>query len=106
MTPNTMRMPLSPVAPLQLTPSPTTSSRSPAFWFVLEQLFHASQARTPIGRDTLLQLAQDIHLPLSQQEVRTLLKEMDAEGLVRVSRGRGGSQLTLAGRDLWLNGQE
>lgn len=106
MHPQGMQMPLSPVAPLVSAPQPIPdANRSPAFYFVLETLFEASQRNAPMGRETLLQRAQDIHLPLSQQEVRTLLKEMDAEGLVRVSRGRGGSQLTLAGRELWLNGQ-
>lgn len=100
------KMPLSPVAPLrQAIPKSPPTSQPTAFWFVLEQLFHASETRTPIGRDTLLELARDIHLPLSQQEVRNILKEMAEKGLVRVSRGRGGSQLTPEGRDYWLNGQ-
>lgn len=75
------------------------------FWFVLEQLFQASQNRTPIGRDTIIQAAYEVYLPLSQLEVRNLLKEMSEMGLVRVSRGRGGSQLTPEGRNYWLNGQ-
>lgn len=109
MSPNRAQMPLSPVAPLQSTMSEPVKiaegSRSQEFWFVLEQLFKASETKTPMGRDTLLQKAQEIYLPLSQQEVRTILKEMAAEGLVRVSRGRGGSQLTIAGRELWLSSQ-
>ncbi|MFI3251293.1 MAG: hypothetical protein R3Y07_10110, partial [Eubacteriales bacterium] len=58
-----------------------------------------------IGRDTIIQAAYEVYLPLSQLEVRNLLKEMSEMGLVRVSRGRGGSQLTPEGRNYWLNGQ-
>ena len=39
-------------------------------------------------------------LPCSQQEVRRILAGLDRAGLVRVSRGRGGTRLTPAGRAL------
>ena len=57
------------------------------------------------NRDKLLQKARESHVPLSQQEVRTILTEMAGQGLARVSRGRGGSQLTPKGRELWKIGQ-
>ena len=38
--------------------------------------------------------------PCSQQEVRRILAGLDRAGLVRVSRGRGGTRLTPAGRAL------
>ena len=57
------------------------------------------------NRDKLLQKARESHVPLSQQEVRTILSEMAEQGLARVSRGRGGSQLTPKGRELWKIGQ-
>ena len=57
------------------------------------------------NRDKLLQKARESHVPLSQQEVRTILTEMAGQGLARVSRGRGGSQLTPKGRELWEIGQ-
>ena len=57
------------------------------------------------NRDKLLQKARESHVPLSQQEVRTILTEMAEQGLARVSRGRGGSQLTPKGRELWEIGQ-
>ena len=43
----------------------------------------------------------EFHIPLSQQEVRAILSDMAEQGLARVSRGRGGSQLTPKGRELW-----
>lgn len=67
------------------------------FRFVLEQLYQASEARQPIGRERLLQLARDAFVPTSQQEIRSILAQMADQGLVRVSRGRGGSQLTPGG---------
>lgn len=51
----------------------------------------------PIGRERLLQLARDAFVPTSQQEIRSILAQMADQGLVRVSRGRGGSQLTPGG---------
>ena len=80
-------------------------SMSDSFRFVLAQLYAASEAGTPMGRDKLLQKARESHVPLSQQEVRTILTEMAGQGLARVSRGRGGSQLTPKGRELWEIGQ-
>ena len=78
---------------------------SDAFQFVLYQLYEASEGGTPMGRDKLLQKAREAHVPLSQQEVRSILSDMAARGLARVSRGRGGSQLTPKGRALWETGQ-
>ena len=80
-------------------------SMSDSFRFVLAQLYAASEAGTPMGRDKLLQKARESHVPLSQQEIRTILSEMAEQGLARVSRGRGGSQLTPKGRELWEIGQ-
>ena len=94
--------PASAPAARQDAPAP---SMSDSFRFVLAQLYAASEARTPMGRDKLLQKARESHVPLSQQEVRTILSEMAEQGLARVSRGRGGSQLTPKGRELWEIGQ-
>jgi len=86
-------------------PVPAEADSSDTFRFVLAQLYAASEAGMPMGRDKLLQKAREAHIPLSQQEVRSILSDMAARGLARVSRGRGGSQLTPKGRSLWENGQ-
>ena len=94
--------------PAPAPPPAVLSSRQPpsdVFRFVLEQLYQASEARRPIGRDRLLQLAHESYVPTSQQEIRAVLAQMAEEGLVRVSRGRGGSQLTAEGRRLYETGQ-
>ena len=57
--------------------------------FVLERLYEADLAA-----------AREAGLPCSQQEVRRILAGLDRAGLVRVSRGRGGTRLTPAGRAL------
>ena len=79
---------------------PTVRSNQ-EFWFVLEQLYQASEENTLIGRETILAAAKKLHLPLSQKEVRTILSDMSEAGLVKVGRGRGGSRITPAGRELW-----
>lgn len=84
---------------------PEPPAASDAFLFILGQLYAASEAGVPTGRDKLLQKAREARFPLSQLEVRSLLADMAAQGLVRVSRGRGGSQLTPRGRALWENGR-
>ena len=50
--------------------------------------------------DDILAAAREAGLPCSQQEVRRILAGLDRAGLVRVSRGRGGTRLTPAGRAL------
>lgn len=82
-------------------PLPQADGGADAFQFVLEQLYLASESHTPIGREKLLEAARDRYLPLSQQEIRKILTAMAEEGLARVSRGRGGSQLTMKGRQLF-----
>ena len=78
---------------------------SNAFRFLLSRLYDAAEAGTPMGRESLLKQAREAHIPLSQREVRDILEDMAARGLVKVSRGRGGSRLTPKGRTLWENGQ-
>ncbi len=103
--------PLSPVSPCppagheQEEPGPYGSPggrpRTDTFWFVLGELYAASEEGSFVGREKLLTKARESHIPTSQQEIRAILTEMSEQGLARVSRGRGGSRLTLEGRGLW-----
>lgn len=86
--------------------SPAPPAESDAFHFVLEELYRAAEAGVPMGREKLLQRAREARFPLSQQEARRILADMAARGLARVSRGRGGSQLTPKGRAFWENGRK
>ena len=82
-------------------PDLAAAEPSDAFHFLLSRLYDASESGTPMGRESLLKQAREAHIPLSQREVRDILADMAAQGLVRVSRGRGGSRLTPKGRARW-----
>ena len=68
--------------------------------FVLSRLYQADRVGRSLGRDAILAAAKAAGLPCSQQEVRRILSALDQAGLARVSRGRGGTRLTPAGRAL------
>ena len=67
---------------------------------VLSRLYQADREGHSLGRDAILAAAKAAGLPCSQQEVRRILSALDQAGLARVSRGRGGTRLTPAGRAL------
>ena len=67
---------------------------------VLSPLYQADREGRSLGRDAILAAAKAAGLPCSQQEVRRILSALDQAGLARVSRGRGGTRLTPAGRAL------
>ena len=71
------------------------------FWYVLGQMYQASEEGQFIGREAILKNARESYLPLSQKEVRDILEQMAAEGLAKVSKGRGGSRITPLGRRKW-----
>ena len=70
--------------------------REEAFVVLLRALGDSGGA----GRGRLVQLAAEREVPLTEQEVRDILCVLNRLGLVSVSRGRGGSRLTQAGRAL------
>lgn len=96
---------LSGETPPRVPAAPREAAISDAFQFVLGQLYEASEAGVPMGRDKLLQKAREARVPLSQHDIRVILSDMAERSLARVSRGRGGSRLTPAGRALWEKGQ-
>lgn len=71
------------------------------YWFVLEQLYLASEQGIFIGREKLYQTAKERKLPISQKQIRDCLKEMTDQGFVVAGRGRGGSRITPEGRACW-----
>lgn len=73
------------------------------FWFVLEELYMAAERNEFIGRDKLMMKAKDQHLLLSQKEIRDILKDMEEKGFVKIRKGRGGSRITLKGKEYWQN---
>lgn len=73
------------------------------YWFVLEQLYLASEEGSFTGREKLCQIARDFHLPISQQQIRSSLGQLADQGLAVVARGRGGSRITPEGRARWAD---
>ena len=68
---------------------------------MLGELFRAEEQGELTGREKILEAARKSHFPLSQREVRESLAQLAAAGLAKVSRGRGGSRITPAGRKAW-----
>lgn len=77
------------------------NGKSEEYWFILEQLYLASESNKLVGREGILQEAKINHVLLSQKEIRTILLSMAESGIVKVNKGRGGSRITLNGRKLW-----
>ena len=77
--------------------------RGPEFWFVLEQLYGACEQGRLIGRESMLKAARARRFPISQKEIRDTLARMEREGLVKITRGRGGSRITETGQRMWEN---
>lgn len=73
------------------------------FWFVLEQLYMAAERNEFIGRDKLMIKAKEEYLLISQKEIRDILKDMEEKGFVKIRKGRGGSRITLKGKEYWQN---
>ncbi|MDR1194606.1 MAG: sigma 54-interacting transcriptional regulator [Peptococcaceae bacterium] len=71
--------------------------REEAFSFVLRALGEAADS---IGRGSLLQTARERGMTLTEQEIRGILVELNKLGMVSVSKGRGGSRLTLKGKSM------
>lgn len=75
----------------------------PEYIFILRALSDNGKRRHPginggsMGRDSLLRLAEASQMPISQREVRTILAHLDAMGLIKVYKGRGGSRITPRG---------
>ena len=72
--------------------------REEAFTFLVCALGCSGQG---VGRGTLLRLAREQGLPMTEQEIRDMLHTLHSQGLISVSRGRGGSRLTRSGLRLY-----
>lgn len=71
------------------------------YWFIVEKLYSASENNVFIGREKIYQSAKACYLPLSQKQIRDILKRLSEEGLIVSGKGRGGSRMTPKGRMLW-----
>ena len=69
-------------------------NRFQEYIFVLDTLDLGRRSGKTVGRDSILERAGELHMPLSQREVRDALLNLEAMGLAKVSKGRGGSKIT------------
>lgn len=76
--------------------SPGALVRDPQALALLQRLGEAEHGGRRLGRRSLARSG----LGLSEHEVRVLLKKLESAGLVRIGRGRSGTHLTPAGKEL------
>ncbi len=73
------------------------------YGFVLNALYRANQTNQRLGRKSLSTAAMEAGIPLSEQEVRSVLTRLEELGLLKVSRGRSGSKITKDGEQVLLH---
>lgn len=67
--------------------------------FVLEELDAAYSRQMRLGRRSLYSAARARRLYISEQEIRAILKSLEAESLVAIKPGKGGTLITELGRE-------
>ncbi|HWR61579.1 MAG TPA: sigma 54-interacting transcriptional regulator [Clostridia bacterium] len=71
------------------------------YLFVLECLEKSRKNRSRIGRRSLVELAYERDLFVSENEVRGILNILNDYGMVNLSNGRGGTQITELGTKIY-----
>ena len=66
----------------------------------MQQLYIAKKQNRQMGRKSLSLLSEEQGMPLSEQEIRTILQNLEKEGLVFISRGRAGTSITSRGEQM------
>jgi sigma-54 dependent transcriptional regulator, acetoin dehydrogenase operon transcriptional activator AcoR len=66
---------------------------------VMDQLSLCYENRIGIGRRALSKIIEEKDIFLTEPEIRTMLMNMEKHGMIKVSKGRGGSKLTETGLD-------
>jgi transcriptional regulator with PAS, ATPase and Fis domain len=65
--------------------------------FLLNEIFNASQKNSCIGRRSLSKIAYNNGIFLSEQEVRSILLELQDDGYIVIHKGRKGNTITSLG---------
>jgi len=73
------------------------------YQFVLEALYKAYVEQKNLGRLSIAESAQTAGHYLTQQEVRTILNDLNTLGLIKMSQGRGGSKINERGIKVYKN---
>lgn len=61
--------------------------------FIMEKLHEGISRQAHVGRDSIAKLAEQEGRYLTVQEIRSILENLNSFGLVKTSRGRGGSKI-------------
>lgn len=77
--------------------------RKEKYLFVLECLEKSRKNRSRIGRRSLVELAAEKDLFITENEVRGILNILNDYGMVSLSNGRGGTQITELGIKIYKN---
>lgn len=73
---------------------------SEGYLFILKELENAYIVKTRLGRRSLYNIADKKGLFISEQEIRTILMQLEKQSLVRISKGRKGTTITEKGREV------
>jgi transcriptional regulator with PAS, ATPase and Fis domain len=68
--------------------------------FILRELEKAYQDRRRMGRRSLFELARERRLFISEQEIRSVLKDLEMKALVEIRPGKSGTLITPLGRSI------
>ncbi|GAA0179689.1 sigma 54-interacting transcriptional regulator [Clostridium sediminicola] len=68
--------------------------------FILNQLENAYIKKIRLGRRSLYKIANEKGFFLSEQEIRTILIQLEKHSLVKILKGRSGTIITLKGREV------
>ncbi|WP_312812725.1 sigma 54-interacting transcriptional regulator [Sedimentibacter sp.] len=67
------------------------------YYFVLEMLYEGYITQTNMGRNSIADRAKSLGRFLTQQEIRSILYDLNNLGLIKMSHGRGGSKINEQG---------
>jgi transcriptional regulator with PAS, ATPase and Fis domain len=71
--------------------------------FILGELDKAYERQVRLGRRSLYSAARERHLFMSEQEIRSILKQLESEALVTIKPGKGGTLITQLGKEALAN---
>lgn len=71
------------------------------YLFLLGELAKASSSMRGLGRRSLKEAAREAGVPISDNEIRAALHQLDALGLVKIAKGRSATKISAAGLALY-----
>ncbi len=73
------------------------------YCFILKTLHEAYVNQTTMGRNSIAEKAKSSGHFLTQQEIRSILYDLNNLGLVKISHGRGGTKINEKGIKVYNN---